>query len=473
MRRLGILIFLLVAIRLAWAAGSDTIPPVTDVGTPEDVRRDIRHANEKVLPTAGGDTLFYRDIKSNQIGIGTTSPACVLDVVGSSCFDTVTGDTVTFTKATITNATITTSTTTNATITAITGLTSLNSTFLGLGRNRVINGEMVLDQRNEMASVLVKSSAALTYTVDRWAGFGQNDGAFTVQQTTTSSPLTAYPDYMRVTVTTADASISASQQYSITQRIEGYNVRDFLYGSTNAVTATLSFWVRCSSAVTTLSGSFEDSATNRAYPFIYSVNTANTWEQKTITFTGDTTGTWVINNGIGLQVIFDLGSGTSVRSSSATWQAGNFVGVTNATSLIASKNLTWDLTGVQLEIGSVASNYEYRDFRQLLQDCQRYYEKSYDIGTALGTSTTVGAASYSRSGGASAAFVHFAVYKRADPTVTSYSTTGASGKVRDITAGSNQNSAEADQGMSGFSNNAGLSVDGDLGKFQWTAESEL
>jgi len=183
-------------------------------------------------------------------------------------------------------------------------------------RNRIINGDMRIDQRNAGAAVTI-NSAAVTYSVDRWAGYGQGSaGVFTLQQSTTVP--TGFINSLKVTVTTADASIAASDFYTLQQRIEGFNVADLGWGTANAKTVTLSFWVR-SSLTGTFSGALVGAAFARSYPFTYSISAANTWEQKTVTVAGDTSGSWVTNNGTGLVVYFDLGSGSDYEGTVNAW----------------------------------------------------------------------------------------------------------------------------------------------------------
>jgi hypothetical protein len=239
------------------------------------------------------------------------------------------------------------------------------------GRNRIINGDMRIDQRNAGAAVTINSSA-YTYPVDRFAGFGEStDGVFTLQQSSTAP--TGFTNSLLATVTTADASIGASQRYFVRQGIEGYNIADLGYGTAAAATVTLSFYVR-SSLTGTFGGSFMNDAFNRAYPFTYTISTANTWEQKSVTIAGDTSGTWLTTNGGGIYVIFSIGAGSSRVGTAGAWQtpASPLFGATGQTNIIATNGATWAITGVQLEAGSVATPFEHRQYGQELALCQRY-----------------------------------------------------------------------------------------------------
>ena len=249
---------------------------------------------------------------------------------------------------------------------------------VGLGtKNLIINGDMRIDQRNAGASLTV-NTAAVVYSVDRLFTYGQaSDGVFTVQQVTDAP--SGFINSVKATVTTADASIGASQLYILSHKIEGNNIAHLDWGTANAKTVTLSFWVK-SSLTGTFSGSLKNHDGSRAYPFTYTISSANTWEKKTITITGDTTGTWLTTNATGITLSFTLGSGSSRLGTANTWNAANLDGATGTTEVIATNGATFYLTGLQLEVGENATPFEYRMYSQELAMCQRYYQ---DIGRAL------------------------------------------------------------------------------------------
>lgn len=312
--------------------------------------------------------------------------------------------------------------------------TSGNGTFAGTSvmsspytmRNKIINGAMQIDQRNAGASVTINSTAN-TYVVDRWNGVGQPaDGVFTLQQSSTAPA--GFTNSLIATVTTADSSIGATQYYLIRQVIEGFNLADMGFGTANARTFTLSFWVRSS-----LTGTFGGAATNNVadycYPFSYTISSANTWEQKTVTITGPTAGTFNTTNGGGLNLYFSLGMGSTYKGTSGSWAAATYFSSTGATDLISTNGATFYITGVQLERGTVATPFEYRNYQQELAMCQRYYCKTFDVTTAPAqNSTSVGAiwGSVRAFGGAAGsswepqAMWFFPVTMRAAPTVTVY-----------------------------------------------------
>jgi len=177
----------------------------------------------------------------------------------------------------------------------------------------------------------------------------------------------------KLTTTTADTSLGTSQYVFFQQRIEGTNTADLAWGTASAKTVTLSFWVR-SSLTGTFGGSLMNSGYTRSYPFSYTISAADTWEQKTITIAGDTTGTWLTDTGIGIRLSFGLGIGSTYSGTAGAWASSELYAPTGATSVIGTLNATWYITGVQLEAGSVATSFERRSYGTELQLCQRYYQ---------------------------------------------------------------------------------------------------
>jgi len=236
-------------------------------------------------------------------------------------------------------------------------------------KNRIINGAMVIDQRNAGASVTVNSSTA-TYPVDRFAGRGVSSaGVFTAQQSSTAP--TGFNNSVVCTVTTS-ATPASTDAYLFRQNIEGFNVADLGFGAAGASTVTLSFWVR-SSLTGTFGGAIQNDAFNRFYPFSYTISSANTWEQKSVTIAGDTSGTWLKTNGNGMTVSFSLGAGSSRVNTAGAWTSSISEGATGQTNLISTNGATFYITGVQLEKGSTATSFDYRPYGTELQLCQRYF----------------------------------------------------------------------------------------------------
>jgi hypothetical protein len=238
-------------------------------------------------------------------------------------------------------------------------------------RSRIINGGMVIDQRNAGASIT--PTASNTFSVDRWQAVLSQASKYSLQQDAGAvTPPVGFNDYLGATSLSA-YTVGAGENFSIRQFIEGYNVADLGWGTANAKTVTLSFWVR-SSLTGTFGGSLKNSAADRSYPFSYTITAANTWEFETITIAGDTTGTWLTTNGIGIQLIFGLGNGSSVSGTAGAWAAGNFNNATGATSVVGTNGATFYITGVQLEVGTQATSFEYRQYQQELALCQRYFQ---------------------------------------------------------------------------------------------------
>jgi hypothetical protein len=265
-----------------------------------------------------------------------------------------------------------------------------NTAATGFGfKNRIINGAMVIDQRNAGAAVTSSGS----FPVDRFRLAFTMDGACSAQQDTVAPA--GFVNSLKFTTTTADTSLSASQVVFMQQRIEGNNLFDLGWGTASAQTVTLSFWVR-SSLTGTFGGSISNSAENRSYPFTYAISSANTWEQKSITISGDTSGTWLTTNGIGIRLNFSMGAGSSLSGTAGAWAGADLISATGAVSVIGTLSATWQVTGVQLEKGSTATSFDYRPYGTELALCQRYYYKlqatanNQDFGAACAVTTTVG-----------------------------------------------------------------------------------
>ena len=277
--------------------------------------------------------------------------------------------------------------------TALTLDTSQNATFAGYAnlpntfgfKNRIINGAMVIDQRNAGASVTPANGA---YTLDRWAAFTNGVGVYTVQQSSTAP--SGFSNSILSTVTTIDSSVAGTDYYMLQHKIEGFNSADFAWGTASAAAVTLSFWVR-SSITGTYSVKLGNSASDRFYVATYTISSANTWEQKTISLSGDTSGTWVTNNGTGIEIRFGFAIGSSFTTSTiAAWSAGSSFGATTASNnWIGTNGATFYITGVQLEKGSTATSFDVRSYGTELALCQRYcFVPSSDTsGTAYNTTT--------------------------------------------------------------------------------------
>jgi hypothetical protein len=237
-------------------------------------------------------------------------------------------------------------------------------------KNRIINGSMVIDQRNAGASVTPTNGS---YSLDRWGAFATVASKYTVQQNAGSvTPPAGFKNYLGVTSSSA-YSVGAGDVFSIFQCIEGFNTADLNWGTANASSVTVSFWVR-SSLTGTFGGAIINAAETRSYPFTYTISAANTWEQKTVTIAGDTTGTWQNGNLTGMRVLFNLGTGATFSGTAGAWASSTYYSATGATSVVGTNGATFYITGVQLEKGSTATSFDYRPYGTELALCQRYYQ---------------------------------------------------------------------------------------------------
>jgi hypothetical protein len=274
-------------------------------------------------------------------------------------------------------------------------------------RNRIINGAMVIDQRNAGAS-----GTASAYTVDRWAYQGLQANKITWGQNLggTNFLTSGFANCLGATSNSA-YSVLTGDLFRFYQFIEGFNIADLGWGTASAKTVTLSFQV-FSSLTGTFGGSISNSGGTRSYPFTYSIPVANTLTSISVTIQGDTTGTWLTTNGIGMAISFSLGAGATFSGTAGAWAAGNFTSATGAVSVVGTNGATFYITGVQLEKGTQATSFEYRQYQQELALCQRYFQI---LASGTGNSRIIGPAG---SGVSSYATWFFKTSMRATPTVT-------------------------------------------------------
>ena len=247
----------------------------------------------------------------------------------------------------------------------------------GFKRNRIINGDMRIDQRNAGATITPVDAQYLT---DRFVAGLTAASKFTAQQSSTAP--TGFSNSLLITSSSA-YSVGTKDAFTIGQKIEGFNFADLMWGTANAATITLSFWVR-SSLTGTFGGAITNNGDTRSYPFSYTISAANTWEQKSVTIAGDTSGTWLTTNGIGARVWFGLGVGTTYSGTAGAWVGSAKVSVTGAVSVVGTSGATFYVTGVQLETGSIATPYERQMYSDQLNQCQRYYVGSKDYYFTVG-----------------------------------------------------------------------------------------
>jgi hypothetical protein len=271
-------------------------------------------------------------------------------------------------------------------------------------KNRIINGAMVIDQRNAGASVTPGDGQ---YVIDRWQNYLTQSSKFSVQRNAGAvTPPAGFTNYLGVTSLSA-YSVLSSDIFATGQQIEGFNVADFAWGTANAQTVTMSFWVR-SSLTGTFGGSLTNNAQNRFYVFSYTVSAANTWEYKTITIAGDTSGTWATDNTAGVRVRWGLGVGSTNSGTAGSWGGSSLWSATGAVSVVGTNGATFYITGAQLEKGTQATSFDYRAYGTELALCQRYYSANpqFSFG-AYGTTSN-----YPET------WVSFKTSMRASPTVS-------------------------------------------------------
>jgi hypothetical protein len=341
-------------------------------------------------------------------------------------------------------------------------------------KNRLINGDMTIDQRNAGAAISVSGS----YPVDRFYVIeGATSATFTSQRSTTAPA--GFTNSLLFTVGTG-ASAGASEQVQIRQAIEGFNIADLGWGTANAKAVTLSFQVRAS-VTGTYCVFLQDTNATLSYVATYTISAANTWETKSVTIAGPTTGTFDTTNSTGVMIGWDLGSGSNFNATAGAWQSAvSARRTTGQTNFISNSGATFFLTGVQFEVGSNATSFDYLPYGTELALCQRYFEKSYSINVAVGTNTDIGRYeqpnSLNFSTNAYGSNTVFQVSKRANPTITGYTYSGTVGLWHTGTFGATEATGTfvANKiSTSGFSPQCSFSSTPNVMYGHWTASSEL
>ena len=323
--------------------------------------------------------------------------------------------------------------------------TSVAGSNLGAGnasimKNRIINGAITISQYNGTSTITPTNNQ---YTIDRWVTSNSAVASkYSVAQSTVAP--TGFSNSLLITSLSA-YTIGAAESFTVQQYIEGFNTADLGFGTANAKTVTLSFWVQ-SSLTGTFGGSIENSAQNRSYPFGYTITSANTWQQVSVTIAGDTTGTWVgATNGTGMQVRFSFGAGSSYQGTANAWVGSDIRTVTGQTSVVGTSGATFYITGVQLEVGSSATGFEYRQYQQELALCQRYYEIG-DLPSFVVVSNVTGVFPNKA----------FSVTKRASSTVTIAPSGGTGAAVTSGIAGFYQSTSHSGNSQTSWTASAEL-----------------
>ena len=344
--------------------GTPTV--ATDASTKDYVDTAISGLGSTYLAKANNlsDVTSTSTSRTN-LGLGTiaTQAASAVAVTGGTIDGTTVGST---TRSTVKATTLDL------------GL-STQSVSIGQGnasamKNRIINGAMVIDQRNAGATITAANLLNGSYTVDRWQYIASQTSKFSFAQNANFvNPPTGFNNYAGLVSASAYA-ITTTDYFGYGQKIEGFNFSDLGWGTANAKTVTLSFQVY-SSLTGTFGGSIQNNNSSRSYPFTYSIPVANAWTQISVTVAGDTSGTWLgATNGIGAVIWFGLGVGSTFNGTSGAWASANYLSATGATSVVGTASATFYITGVQLEVGSSATGFEYRQYQQELALCQRYYQ---------------------------------------------------------------------------------------------------
>jgi hypothetical protein len=314
-------------------------------------------------------------------------------------------------------------------------LTSINSGQIGGRRNIVINGEMKVAQRS--TSVTGLGAAAGYFTLDRFSiATAASAGRFTMAQVADGPA--GFANCLKITTTTADTSIAAGEYLILGQPIEGQDLQQLKKGTASAKQVTVSFYVKGNAAALYVCELF-DVDNSRSITQSFAVTTA--WNRIELTFAADTSDPLDDDNAASLVLNFWLHGGATYTGGTFavnTWNdqtAANRYAVADRTSIFDATSRTFFITGVQMELGSTATEFEHRSFGEELSLCKRYFEKSYDYDVAPGTNTIVGThASGGNNAGTTTSWVAvnsyiFATEKRDNPTMVAYDTAGTAGKI--------------------------------------------
>lgn len=341
-------------------------------------------------------------------------------------------------------------------------------------KNLIINGGMAVVQRG----TTIVSPSNTDYTLDRWQWTQVGAGAVTVTQTAAQSGASPHWHAMYVDVTTADASLAATDIYLIRQRIEGRMLTDSGWGAAAAKDITLSFKT-AHTKTGTYCISIRNSALDRSYIAEYTQSVASAWETHEITIPGDTTGTWLRSADTGIELNFVIGAGATSNwvGTADAWTATNDLHTANQVNVMDSTSGFFRFTDVKLEYGSEATEFVARPFGEELALCQRYYQKSYQSTQYPGTVTSGGSQSYTAQRTATQQYIspaQFAVPMRVTPTLVIYGTDGTLNRVNGIDSGNlvAGSFALSDRQIRVITTTTSHVLH-DRYQFHWTADAEL
>ena len=352
-------------------------------------------------------------------------------------------------------------------------------------RNIIINGDMSIAQRGTSTSSITSTGY---HTVDRFRWTVSTSDTVTLSQSTDVPTGQGFTNSFKVDVTTADSSIGADEYAHIQHRIEAQNLQYLKYGTSFAENLTLSFWVKSTKTGTYCIALVKEDNTRYDYVVEYSISSASTWEKKTITIAPDSNikaagGAIDNNNGVGFYLKFVLATGSNRQGTNETWNTSISDGTSNQVNFLDSTSNDFYLTGVQLEAGQVASDFEFLPVDVNENRCLRYYQKSYTRGEFAGANTFTGTIVFRNydtdsTRNQNTCAITFPVMMRATPTMTVYSKAGTSGK---MTTGSNSvNSGGTEVSGSLFNTNvhgvqgANVSIPaGNFYQFHYEASAEL
>ena len=331
-------------------------------------------------------------------------------------------------------------------------------------KNRIINGGMVINQRALGTFTPTTAGSASNYSIDRWTFAVNQSSKLTTAQSSTAP--TGFNNSLLVTSSSAYTP-SGTDYFTLTTRVEAYNTADLGWGTANAKTVTLSFQVY-SSLTGTFGGNITNSAENRSYPFTYTISSANTWTTASVTIAGDTSGTWLTTNGTGIELNFSMGMGSTYGSGTAGAWTGSWSFPSGCVSVVGTNGATFYITGVQLEVGTQATSFDFRDYGRELMMCQRYFQTTYPYGTPLGSTTPTYTLAMETISQATTSYLpigwNMPIVMRTTPTATLYNpNTGSSSASNNIyqTSGANLPSAPGNASQNAvlfYVNNSSLSA---------------